>query len=295
MSMVVVEGQAVAAGGGDAMAVLAAHRKRLNLTQRDVAERLGVTQPAVAALERPNAAPTLATMQRYAEAVGVAFNITIDSNPAVGGAGRVAALPLVPRVPSVAVDMTMVAQAIEGYGPNRDLALYEASQMTGPHAVAGMLLVEHLSLKFTKVKTLFDGVSTDGDALTVWRCVELCDQYKAAVDRARALTEPSLVIATPRGVLSHPDRTPNGPDLSVVETALRWVSQALVLGAGENQTWLTANSYLLWHGHPWLMAHHDVQYHDDMLAKLIATKDATDYLATYLVGLQVRESWWRLD
>ncbi|MGO1592621.1 MAG: helix-turn-helix domain-containing protein [Ancrocorticia sp.] len=44
-------------------------RKRHGLSQDDVADRLGVSQPAIAALERYDANPTLATLRRYAVAV----------------------------------------------------------------------------------------------------------------------------------------------------------------------------------------------------------------------------------
>lgn len=41
-----------------------------DLTQAQVAERMGVSQPTVAAFERYDANPTLSTIRRYAHAVG---------------------------------------------------------------------------------------------------------------------------------------------------------------------------------------------------------------------------------
>ncbi|GAA0422523.1 helix-turn-helix domain-containing protein [Leifsonia naganoensis] len=49
---------------------LVAMRKRHALTQGTVAERMGVSQPTVAAFERYDANPTLSTLRRYALAVG---------------------------------------------------------------------------------------------------------------------------------------------------------------------------------------------------------------------------------
>lgn len=45
-------------------------RRRANLTQADLATRLGVSQPAVAKLERPGANPTVETLDRVLSATG---------------------------------------------------------------------------------------------------------------------------------------------------------------------------------------------------------------------------------
>ena len=47
-------------------------RKQHDLTQEAVAERMGVSQPTVAAFERYDSNPTLSTIRRYALAVGAA-------------------------------------------------------------------------------------------------------------------------------------------------------------------------------------------------------------------------------
>lgn len=52
-------------------------RRAHNLTQRDVAERMGVSQPTVAAFEHYDSNPTLSTIQRYAMAVGAVTNMTV--------------------------------------------------------------------------------------------------------------------------------------------------------------------------------------------------------------------------
>lgn len=49
---------------------LIAARTRAGLTQADVAERMGTTQSTVARLEAGNAAPSMRSVQRYAQAVG---------------------------------------------------------------------------------------------------------------------------------------------------------------------------------------------------------------------------------
>ena len=49
---------------------LIAARTQAGLTQADVAERMGTTQSTVARLEGGKAAPSLRSLQRYAQAVG---------------------------------------------------------------------------------------------------------------------------------------------------------------------------------------------------------------------------------
>ncbi|MBF4591259.1 helix-turn-helix domain-containing protein [Curtobacterium sp. VKM Ac-1395] len=59
---------------------LVKHRKGHDLSQEVVAERMGVTQPTVAAFERYDANPTLATLRRYALAVGVRLHTDVDDD-----------------------------------------------------------------------------------------------------------------------------------------------------------------------------------------------------------------------
>ena len=62
------------------LAALVKVRKDRGLTQEDVATRLGVTQPTVAAFERHESDPKLSTLRRYAQAVEalVAHVVTAD-------------------------------------------------------------------------------------------------------------------------------------------------------------------------------------------------------------------------
>jgi DNA-binding XRE family transcriptional regulator len=64
-----------------ALAVLLDARQRAELTQADVAARMGVAQSSVARLEATAGsrkhAPSLATLRRYADAVGCDLRITL--------------------------------------------------------------------------------------------------------------------------------------------------------------------------------------------------------------------------
>lgn len=55
---------------------LTALREQANLTQREVAERLGVSQPRVAAIERSKNV-TIDVLEQYVEAVGGQLEITV--------------------------------------------------------------------------------------------------------------------------------------------------------------------------------------------------------------------------
>lgn len=48
------------------------------LTQAEVASRMGVTQPAIAALEAHDANPTITTLVRYAHALHAKVTITVS-------------------------------------------------------------------------------------------------------------------------------------------------------------------------------------------------------------------------
>ncbi|MBM7767376.1 helix-turn-helix domain-containing protein [Glutamicibacter nicotianae] len=52
-------------------------RKEHKLSQASVAERMGVSQPTVAAFEHYDSNPTLATIRRYALAVGARLEIAV--------------------------------------------------------------------------------------------------------------------------------------------------------------------------------------------------------------------------
>jgi transcriptional regulator with XRE-family HTH domain len=59
------------------MAALREIRKRQGLSQAVVAQRMGVTQPAVAAFESYDANPTMGSIRRYALAVGAQLRIEV--------------------------------------------------------------------------------------------------------------------------------------------------------------------------------------------------------------------------
>ncbi|WP_243077346.1 helix-turn-helix domain-containing protein [Microbacterium sp. SS28] len=79
-------------------------RKDLSLSQQDVADRLGVTQPTVAAFERSDADPKLSTIRRYAHAVGaiVTHSVEIDQGQYERVADWSASTYRVDRVPTYA-------------------------------------------------------------------------------------------------------------------------------------------------------------------------------------------------
>lgn len=49
---------------------LVTQRKAMHVTQTELAFRMGITQPAVSAIETGNSSPTLDTLGRYANALG---------------------------------------------------------------------------------------------------------------------------------------------------------------------------------------------------------------------------------
>lgn len=73
-----------------AMALVKSHRKLMqeliayrddhNLSQEEVAHRMGVSQPTVSSFERYDTNPTLATIRRYALAVGVEIDYVIKDD-----------------------------------------------------------------------------------------------------------------------------------------------------------------------------------------------------------------------
>jgi transcriptional regulator with XRE-family HTH domain len=60
-------------------------RNRLDLTQTDVAKRMGIKQPAVSGFETEGSDPRLSTLQRYARAVDASLWVQVVSH---GDAGR---------------------------------------------------------------------------------------------------------------------------------------------------------------------------------------------------------------
>lgn len=60
------------------LAQLVELRKKLGLTQTEIAERMNVSQPAVAAFERVENDPKLSTIRRYAMAVGLLVDHVVE-------------------------------------------------------------------------------------------------------------------------------------------------------------------------------------------------------------------------
>ena len=58
---------------------LVSARTAANLTQAELARRLGTTQSAVARLEGGRVSPSLATLRRYAEATGTRLTVDLIS------------------------------------------------------------------------------------------------------------------------------------------------------------------------------------------------------------------------
>lgn len=59
---------------------LIAARSRAGMTQSDVAQRMGTTQSVIARLEGGKRAPSMRTVQRYAQAVGARAVVRIESD-----------------------------------------------------------------------------------------------------------------------------------------------------------------------------------------------------------------------
>ena len=58
---------------------LIAARARAGLTQSEVAQRMGTTQSAVARLEGGKAAPSIRSLQRYAQAIGCRLALKLEA------------------------------------------------------------------------------------------------------------------------------------------------------------------------------------------------------------------------
>lgn len=56
---------------------LVACRRRRGLSQTEVGQRMDVSQPTISALERYDANPTLATLERYALAIGAHLTLEV--------------------------------------------------------------------------------------------------------------------------------------------------------------------------------------------------------------------------
>ena len=57
-------------------------RARADLTQEELARRMGTTQAAIARLESGRIRPTTRTLERYAKATGTRLRISFEADPA---------------------------------------------------------------------------------------------------------------------------------------------------------------------------------------------------------------------
>ncbi len=62
----------------DLVAAMVEVRKRAGLTQKDVAERMGISQPAVAKIESGRSL-NVNTLRRYAQATGTKLRVTFEA------------------------------------------------------------------------------------------------------------------------------------------------------------------------------------------------------------------------
>ena len=94
-------------------------RKEHSLSQRTVAERMGVSQPTVAAFERYDANPTVSSIIRYAMAVDAVLDIKVvddcgEGVPATwqmtGAAKATVRVPATPRKAQVIADGWTITQ-----------------------------------------------------------------------------------------------------------------------------------------------------------------------------------------
>lgn len=69
----------------DLMARLIELRKEHSLSQQEIADRMGVSQPAISELERYDANPTFSTLRRYAHAIGARISSRVIDDCATAG------------------------------------------------------------------------------------------------------------------------------------------------------------------------------------------------------------------
>lgn len=60
------------------LSFLQVQRMKQGISQSDFAKRIGMTQPQLAKIERLDSVPTLTTLNRYAEGLGLQINLSIE-------------------------------------------------------------------------------------------------------------------------------------------------------------------------------------------------------------------------
>ena len=76
----ITQAKALVANDQQLLASLFQLRKKAGISQAVVAQRMGVTQPAIAALESHDSNPTLSTLRRYALAIGAKLTYAAESD-----------------------------------------------------------------------------------------------------------------------------------------------------------------------------------------------------------------------
>jgi predicted transcriptional regulator len=66
---------------------LVARRRAAGLSQGEVAQRMGTSQPAVARLEAGQVDARMSTLQRYADAVGARLHVRLETRAVDSGGG----------------------------------------------------------------------------------------------------------------------------------------------------------------------------------------------------------------
>lgn len=61
----------------DTLATLHAERLKQGLSQRELADRIGMKQPQLAKIERLDSVPSLATLNRYAAGLGLRLKLSV--------------------------------------------------------------------------------------------------------------------------------------------------------------------------------------------------------------------------
>ncbi|WKX25676.1 helix-turn-helix domain-containing protein [Tatumella ptyseos] len=66
--------------------VLSQLREELNISQTELAQAIGVSQPTIAKIERPENDPRLSTLKRYVSALGgeLSIDITLPTGKRIG-------------------------------------------------------------------------------------------------------------------------------------------------------------------------------------------------------------------
>jgi len=66
--------------------VLSQLREELNISQTELAQAIGVSQPTIAKMERPENDPRLSTLKRYVSALGgeLSIDITLPTGKRIG-------------------------------------------------------------------------------------------------------------------------------------------------------------------------------------------------------------------